>query len=498
MGGLRTRSIKALEALLEAQESLRFYSIPNPILPTKGYPSWPCRMFLRRYGTLYFKRYVLIRMSPDVGMPPQTGSLANLMTMNQSSSCLLEMTSEMYVQCPNCSDLSLHRCCTDQSHFVIHIQLDRNGTNFLTAKTSKTTKTKKKCMGPPLDSFGDCWTIETRVFDLLCMTSPLNAIHLKTRTIQKTTTCKWSPMISSIFLENSRLWKTSSKTKFSLSVTRSHVKLLILFCSFECYPRMTNSFVDALIGHPNSPKVYLLKGRGKIEPKGELSFVRGLSIEADLTATTRRPRGSFKPQILELRKTFSTYPNLEHLSVALHRLRSGCSPSFGAHKTWMKPLSLSSEEEFPPLRGLSLSGYQMEKDEIAIWKDKAPWHTLESLSLGPQSSEVFLKLATGIVQNLKHFKITAYSWAENPTKSQLDAFLSSFDTLESLTVKGRTPSSSAVANHRDLQYLCLHTIENGSGERETLIVEDIQRLDRQCQKLQTLKIDINPKDGWVG
>ena len=140
----------------------------------------------------------------------------------------------------------------------------------------------------------------------------------------------------------------------------------------------------------------------------------------------------------------------------------------------------------------------METDEIAVWKEKAPWHTLESLSLGPQYSEAFLTLATGLVQDLKHFKIIFYDWDENPTKAQLDAFLFSFDTLESLTVKGRIPSSSAVANHRNLQYLCLHTIEKAYGERETLSVEEIQQLDRQCQKIKILKIDVNPKDGWVG
>ncbi|KAJ5408799.1 hypothetical protein N7509_002682 [Penicillium cosmopolitanum] len=151
----------------------------------------------------------------------------------------------------------------------------------------------------------------------------------------------------------------------------------------------------------------------------------------------------FEPQRLDLHELFSAYPNIESLSVSINRLRLGCIVGLAPST---RVSGLPPETTFPPLRSLPMSGYNIAQDEEdqPLWAEKFPWHKLRSLTLGRQLNPGFLKAATGKVDHLKQFEITGYE-----ELSSLDAFLSSFNTLESLTVKEPVPSVIAMAHHSD-------------------------------------------------
>lgn len=160
------------------------------------------------------------------------------------------------------------------------------------------------------------------------------------------------------------------------------------------------------------------------------------------------------------------------------------------------PLELSEDTPFPPLRSLSLSGYDITR-EVSVWKERFPRDKLRSLSLGPQRNKNFLKHATGCVQCLTHFEITSYADNFYEPPKRLNTFLSSFDTLESLTVKGYVPSLDAVAHHPGLKHLCLHAIERFDRQRPMLSVEEVESLDQRCPSITSLEIDVDPDPTWV-
>lgn len=199
-------------------------------------------------------------------------------------------------------------------------------------------------------------------------------------------------------------------------------------------------------------------------------------------------------QSLNLPGWFKSFPNLASLSIELPTAR----PGFGNYYFFTKePLELAENVTFPPLENLSLSGYQLSEMESLCWKEKFPWTKLKSLSLGPDPTPGFLKAITGCVQNLSSFTISVYNGSVDDQLPDLVAFIMSFDTLESLTVKGYPLSMGAVGYHSNLQRLTMHTLENDKRERKILESEDIIYLDEQCPNLQFLEIDICRKDEWV-
>ncbi|KAJ5764332.1 hypothetical protein N7533_003013 [Penicillium manginii] len=200
----------------------------------------------------------------------------------------------------------------------------------------------------------------------------------------------------------------------------------------------------------------------------------------------------FEPERFALHELFSAYPNIESLSVSIDRFHGGCDgdpPS-------IRISSLAPGTTFPPLRSLSLSGYDVTKDEKGqrIWSKKFPWNQLQSLTLGHQDNPGFFKAATGKVRHLKKFEATHYG--KPNSRRDLDAFLSSFHTLESLTAKGTIPSLAAMAHHSNLEHLCLHTIEQPDKERVSLNASEIRALNRKHPRLKSLELDIDPKGKW--
>lgn len=228
-----------------------------------------------------------------------------------------------------------------------------------------------------------------------------------------------------------------------------------------------------------------------------MPFVRSLATRVDAVARVPRSRDSaYVPKRLALHELFFAFPNLEDLSVSINRLRGGCVINMSPLSTHIHNLKLSDSETFPPLRNLSLSGYKIESEE-QVWRDKFPWQGLRSLSLGVQDNPGFLELATGRVQGLSEFKIKSYGSSDAAEDTELDNFVSSFHTLESLTAKGTVPSLDAVSHHPNLRHLCLHAIEKPNVQREVLNAKQIGDLDRLYPDLTSLEIDLDPDGAWV-
>jgi hypothetical protein len=226
-----------------------------------------------------------------------------------------------------------------------------------------------------------------------------------------------------------------------------------------------------------------------------MPFVRSLATQVDAVKPGPGSWDStYVPERLALHELFFAFPNLEDLSVSINRLRGGCviSPSC----TEIHKLKLSDNETFPPLRNLSLSGYEIESEE-QVWRDKFLWQGLRSLSLGVQDNPGFLELATGRVQGLSEFKIESYGYPDATEVTELDNFVSSFHTLESLTAKGTVPSLDAVAHHPNLRHLCLHAIENPNVQRKVLDAKQIGDLNRLYPDLTSLEIDLDLDGAWV-
>lgn len=200
---------------------------------------------------------------------------------------------------------------------------------------------------------------------------------------------------------------------------------------------------------------------------------------------------------LDLQKCLKTFPNLTSLSIETNRERGGPTQGDRFFSARMEPLDLAENETFPPLTELSLSGYLPMEAEWKHWKEKMPWSQLKSLSLGPIRTDGFLGPIIGLVQNLSAFSISIHDGFLADTHPDLDRFLTSFDKLEHLDVKGYSLSINTITHHPNLQSLTLHTLEKTDRERPILKPEEILYLDQQCPKLRYLEIDIHQRGEWV-
>ncbi|KAF3385073.1 hypothetical protein F1880_001867 [Penicillium rolfsii] len=266
---------------------------------------------------------------------------------------------------------------------------------------------------------------------------------------------------------------------------------------------VTDGLVNALFSHKKSPKLHLLGEIGGTRIDTKMPFVQRLHTSVNATAIFPRARPDaerrsgvrpWRRQELALHDLFNAFPNLAELSVSVNRLRGGCIMGGPPPSTLISSLKLSEDETFPPLERLSLSGYDVSGDEAALWRDRFPWDRLQSLSIGPQDNPGLLKLATGKVLNLKEFQITSYEPLSFP--AELDDFLCSMDSLESLIAKGAVPSLTSVLHQSNLKHVCLHDIEEPDRERQALDAEQIRKLSLNCAKLQTLEIDLDPNGKW--
>lgn len=275
---------------------------------------------------------------------------------------------------------------------------------------------------------------------------------------------------------------------------------------------MSDEVVIALVKHRKSPRLHLLNREYGREPRRRTCLMPAPYRKRETTVQpivqTLHIRVTHLDHYPEthvghdtiLRELFHAYPNLEDLRIwAIPYQRTGITGSDGM-PILSNFLNFVSPENTSDVPGsmLSLNGYVLWHD-VSFWREQFPWHKLISLSLGPYECPRFLESVGGCVQNLTSFTITQFCKRTAMNHAGLDAFLSSFSTLERLTAKGYVPSVQAVAHHPHLKHLCLHAIEYPDRERPTLSLAEIELLDQSCPNLISLDIDINPNmDGtWV-
>lgn len=201
----------------------------------------------------------------------------------------------------------------------------------------------------------------------------------------------------------------------------------------------------------------------------------------------------------KVQRLFFASQNLRSFSIQVYGNFGGCiisRPQFPQ----IHNFQLTGSETFPPLENLSLDGYRFGQDEWPHWREKFHWPGLRSLSLGPQNCEQSLSLLNGQIFNLKVLKIEKYAdEGYGDILPELDTFLKSFGTLESLTVKGYSISMDSTAWHPNLKHFCMHTIESPyQGDlRRTLGPMELYDLDINCPNLENLELDINRDGEWV-
>jgi hypothetical protein len=107
----------------------------------------------------------------------------------------------------------------------------------------------------------------------------------------------------------------------------------------------------------------------------------------------------------------------------------------------------------------------------------------------------------GHTTSLKKFKITVWSGEdEAAAQENLEAFLYSFDTLETLEITNYVCPVEAIANHRNLVRLAVHLAEEWDSEEviPSWNASDIYYLDDNCPSLEVLEIDFERQAGaWV-
>ncbi|KAF5857533.1 hypothetical protein ETB97_005672 [Aspergillus alliaceus] len=255
---------------------------------------------------------------------------------------------------------------------------------------------------------------------------------------------------------------------------------------------LTKSILDTLWNHTNKPKLHLMSECGTTQTDIKMPCVHTLCTRIDGFSTST----GVDQQRLALREVFSACPNLYSLSISISFFWSGCVMPSILPSTEIVPLHLTESETIPPLRELTLSGYNIRENEWVHWRDRFPWSNLESLTLGPEESHDNLKLMAGHVHTLKSFAISAFDNHRLDKCDELENFVASFNSLESLTVKGYFLPVTAVASHPNLRHFCLHTIETPERERPTPKKGDIEYLDEHCQKLASLELDISREKHW--
>lgn len=257
---------------------------------------------------------------------------------------------------------------------------------------------------------------------------------------------------------------------------------------------LTPSFIEALSSHRSKPALHLLNECGSTHLDFKMPCVRTLHTSVNAVSAFLRPQRK-----LNLRDVFIKCPSLKDLSVNVSNLQREPMRSTPRYRTVqiVEHLVLDPNETMPPIESLRLSGYNAGGQEWDYWRTKFPWDKLKSLTLGPEETLNFIRLAIGYARNLRCLAVSAYSRPHLERCPDLEELLVSFDTLRHLEVKGYFPSIAAVVNHRDLTSLTLHTIERPTRQRSILKLEDVRYLDEYCPKLETLEIDLRHVGGWV-
>ncbi|KAI0426861.1 hypothetical protein F5Y09DRAFT_317862 [Xylaria sp. FL1042] len=268
--------------------------------------------------------------------------------------------------------------------------------------------------------------------------------------------------------------------------------------------QLTSEVLQELASHSKRVQLHLLGENGKRLVENDLQNVVALTAHVNPYYERDGPNRD----MLGLQKLLFACPNLKSFSLYEIGGYGGCVISMPRYER-IYSFQLSGDETFPPLEELSLSGYYVREAEREHWRNNFQWSKLRSLSLGPKYTAKFLQVAAGYAKSLQELTVEVYTDADrkypeeyNPDEPDcppLEEFLTTFTSLESLTVRGYHPSLAPIGNHPGLKHLCLHSFEPVADEalpRPTLSVEQLQELDKSCPHLETLEIDLYRDGEW--
>ena len=259
----------------------------------------------------------------------------------------------------------------------------------------------------------------------------------------------------------------------------------------------TDRLIDSLDSHINKTELQILAVQGwEKVPSRSLNCVS--TIKASLLRETEEAptaHDSIPSLMRNFQKLLFSCPNLESLSLTMYG-------PFQTPET-LSALVMSGEEEFPPIKNLSLNGYHISQGEWPHWRDRFCWESLSSLVIGPQPSFTarLLQCFNGYATSLKHLKISVWTGEdEAPDQQSLEWFLYSFDSLESLEIINYVCPVEALANHPNLVHLCVHLAEDWDSEEAVAWWNsaDVDYLNENCPRLEVLEIDFERIAGeWV-
>ncbi|KAL2820114.1 hypothetical protein BJX63DRAFT_338614 [Aspergillus granulosus] len=255
----------------------------------------------------------------------------------------------------------------------------------------------------------------------------------------------------------------------------------------------TESIICAINRHSRKPELIL-----SIENGGRSTFGNNLLpcvTNLKVSVSPFDESDGENRRVLAVQKLLFNCPNVRSLALTIRWKYGGCivsSPRYPITTSFR----LTGTETFPPIEDLSLNGYRMGDDEWAHWRDRFDWSKLSSLTLGPQNTLGILGRLAGYATSLTTLKTCSYAGDRSEDRAGLSSFLSSFDTLKALELKGFICSIDAIAQHKNLETLCLHEDESSRAgkPRTVLTAEELDYLDRECPDLRILKVDITRGD----
>ncbi|GAA90570.1 similar to An15g02310 [Aspergillus luchuensis IFO 4308] len=105
----------------------------------------------------------------------------------------------------------------------------------------------------------------------------------------------------------------------------------------------------------------------------------------------------------------------------------------------------------------------------------------------------------GFTRSLKILKVSVWEGEGDDEREELIECLSSFDSLETLVLKGYMCPVEVISRHSNLSTLCLHKEESARKERprQVLTAEELSQLDVNCPKLKSLQVGVKREnDQW--
>ncbi|RAK94542.1 hypothetical protein BO79DRAFT_283822 [Aspergillus costaricaensis CBS 115574] len=260
----------------------------------------------------------------------------------------------------------------------------------------------------------------------------------------------------------------------------------------------STTLIRTIYEHKRKPELLLLNQYNEEvnSSLAEQTLPRVTTLSASVNPANDRNRPN--RQIPTLQRLFFKCSHLRSFSLTVMRQYGGCVIRMPRHPViWS--FQLTGEETFPPLEHLALDGYRMDDQQWRFWSDGLRWDKLVSLAVGPQRCAGLFRCLVGFTRSLKILEVSVWEGEGDDEREELIECLSSFDSLETLVLKGYMCPVEVISRHSNLSTLCLHKEESArkAHPRQVLTAEELSQLDVNCPKLKSLQVGVRREnDQW--